>query len=370
MARRLDIVVSGMLAGVPGQGGASWAVLQWVLGLAQLGHRVCLVEPVNRGRGVESLATSASGSYFRAVVKEFGLEGRAALLDLDRRESVEYSRVDRILRSSDLLVNLAGQLPLTGAANRIPVRVYVDLDPAFTQFWHQEGLDLRLRGTPGSPPWASPCPVPTLGLEWTATLQPVVLSHWHPAARAATSYTTVANWRSYGAIVSGGVHYGQKVHSWRRLLELPRRTGQRFRIALSIDPAETADLEALRQTGWELVDPARVACDPRRYQEFIAGSRAEIAIAKSGFVLSRCGWFSERSVCYLACGKPALVQDIGLAGLYPTGTGLLTYSSLQQAVEGVREVRRDYRRHAQAARRIAREHFAAERVLANLLEKL
>ena len=151
---------------------------------------------------------------------------------------------------------------------------------------------------------------------------------------------------------------------------MPKLAGSRFQVALGIHPDEQRDLEALRANGWELVDPVRAACTPDRYAEFIRASKAEIGIAKSGYVASRCGWFSDRSACYLASGRPVVAQETGFARFLPTGEGLLAFESLEDAVACVEEVERDYPRHSSAARAIAEQHLDSDRVLSSLIERL
>ena len=195
-------------------------------------------------------------------------------------------------------------------------------------------------------------------------------------ASAATSqplryeWTTVAHWRGYGSIERDGVFYGQKAHAFRKFFELPPRTGDRFEVALDIHPDERADLRALEANRWHLLDPADVAGDPVRYRTFVQESTAEVGIAKSGYVESRCGWFSDRSACYLASGRPVLAQETGFGRHLPTGQGLLAFGDLEEAAEGVAAVRADYRTHARAARRLAEEHLASERVLPQLLRQV
>lgn len=153
-------------------------------------------------------------------------------------------------------------------------------------------------------------------------------------------------------------------------MDLPRRGDTRFRLALEIDPSDTLDLELLRSGGWQLVDPRDVASDPAAYLSFVQGSLAEFTVAKGIYTELRTGWLGDRTACYLASGKPALVQDTGLAEHYPLGEGLLAFSTLEEAVEGVSAILQDYPRHAGAARRIAETHFDARIVLGRLLEEL
>jgi hypothetical protein len=199
-----------------------------------------------------------------------------------------------------------------------------------------------------------------------------VLQYWpaHPPRKSPLqdALTTIGNWRAYGSVHHGGRQYGQKVHSLREMIDLPRRTPQRLALAMSIHPSETSDLELLRRNRWELLDPAVVASSPGRYRRFIQNSRGEIGIAKSGYVLARSGWISDRTVCYLASGRPVIAQQTGFTAHLPCGEGLLAFSTMEQAIEAIEQINRDYPRHCAAARRIAEEHFDSDRVLSHLLE--
>jgi hypothetical protein len=382
MAHRLRIFVSGMIAGDPHQGGATWAVLQYVLGLRNLGHDVYLVEPIAPGAirpPGAPLATSINAGYFRAVMARFDLEDRAALLRQDTRESVglTHAKLAAAARDADLLINISGMLTDPAIFDAVARRVYLDLDPAFNQLWHAvEGIDVRFAGhshfvTVGNAIGTDACSVPTCGLTWWPTLQPIVLPEW-PATRgdSAAAWTILGNWRGYGSIHHGGTLYGQKAHSMRRLIELPRFTAASLRAAWSIHPAEVKDLQALRENGWVLVDPAGVAATPDDYQAFLQRSKGELGIAKSGYVESRCGWFSDRSVCYLASGRPVVAQDTGFASVLPTGAGLFAFESCQEAVDAVTNVDLDYHKHCRAARDIAEAYFSSDLVLSALLNRV
>ena len=212
------------------------------------------------------------------------------------------------------------------------------------------------------------CPVPTCGLNWLKTFQPIVLEHW-PVAHEIKhdALTTIANWRGYGSIELNGVNYGQKVHSLRQFVSLPALTEEKFSLALAIHPDEKKDLAALRENHWQLLDPARVANTPQAYADFIRGSKAEFGIAKSGYVNSRCGWFSDRSVCYLASGRPVIAQDCGFKNLLPTGEGLLAFNTSDEVLAAIDSMNSDYARHAKHAREIAVEFFDSDKVLKRLL---
>src|ERR671916_2894265 len=298
-----------MIAGVPNQGGATWAVLQYLLGFKRLGHDVHFIEPVDeaalRPTGAP-LARSDNAAYFRQVMADFGMGQTSALLLAGTQQTVglPYDRLREIVRHADVLVNISGLLADEALTENIPLRAYLDLDPAFTQLWHaQEGIDMRFAGhdrfvTVGQAIGQPGCDVPTCALEWIPTLQPVVLEEWPRAGRVTReALTTVANWRGYGSIERGGVLYGQKAHSLRGFVALPTLTEEVFALALAIHPGEVKDLAALRGNGWRLIDPARVAHTPTSYRRFVRGSKAEFGIAKSGYVASRCSWFSDRTGC-------------------------------------------------------------------------
>jgi hypothetical protein len=376
---KLTIVVSGMISAVPLQGGAAWAVLQYLLGFKRLGHDVYFVEPIGRAELVPphvALAESANARYFRDVMAEFEFEQASALLQVDTRETVglDYEQLRQISRRADLLVNISGLLSDEALLEAIPVRVYLDLDPAFTQLWQfTQGINVRVAdhthfATVGLAVGQPGCDVPTGGLTWIPTLPPVVLEHW-PAGTRITfdALTTVANWRGYGSIEHDGIHYGQKAHSLRKLIEIPCQSTARCVLALAIHPDERADLERLERARWELVDPLAVAATPAAYRGFVRSSWAELGVAKDGYVTSRCGWFSDRSVCYLASGRPVIAQDTGFSSWLATGEGLLAFNTTAEAVAAIELVRSDYARHARAARALAETSFNSDNVLATLL---
>jgi hypothetical protein len=368
------VIVSGTIAGTPWQGGATWAVLQYLLGLQRLGCGVYFVEPLDDpGPGADATR------YCEQVMERFGLEGRWALVPAAGGEPIGMSRrrLRDAAREAEVLLNISGMLTDPDVLDQVPVRAYLDLDPAFAQLWEaSEGVDMGFDahtdfvsvadaiGRPG-------CPIPTCGRDWLPTLPPVVLDEW-PVATAIerNRATTVGHWRSYGSITRDGVHYGQKAHSLRALIDLPRRAPDRFELALAIHPDETGDLAALKENEWRLLDPATVTATPDDYRRFVQGSWAEFGITKLGYVQSGSGWFSDRSAAYLASGRPVLAQDTGFDRRLPTGAGLLAFSDADDVVAALDELDADYERHRTAAREIAEEHLASDRVLGALLERL
>ena len=368
------VIVSGMIAATPGQGGAAWAILQYLLGLRRLGCRVHFVEPIDTPE-----VPDASASYCRAVMGRFGLDGSWALVPVDGGEPAGMTRpaLRKAATETDVLLNVSGMLSDPDVLDPVPVRAFLDLDPGFVQLWHQEGdADMGFGahthfvsvadaiGSPG-------CPIPDCGLSWIPTLPPVVLEQWPAADRLETeAATTVGHWRSYGSIHHEGLHFGQRAHSLRTIMDLPRRTGTPLALALGIHPDETSDLAALEENGWTLVDPDEVARLPDDYARFVRGSWAELGVAKLGYVVSDSGWFSDRSACYLASGRPVVAQDTGFGRRLPVSAGLFAFSSADEAAVGLEEIARDYERHRAGARAVAEEHLDSDRVLGSLLERL
>jgi hypothetical protein len=376
------ILLSGMIAAVANQGGATWAVLQYLLGFRRLGCRVIFVESIPETSlspvGVPLDRTSNAG-YFRRVMYDFGFGLDSALLVERTRQTVglSYEELQRAARSADVLVNISGMLTDEELTGDISCRVYLDLDPTFNQLWHALKIcDMRFRRhthfvTIGLAIGRSDCLVPTIGLRWITTPQPVVLSCW-PVAHRIThdGLTTVGHWRSYGSIENEGIFFGQKAHSLRRFIALPTLIDEKFLLALAIHPDEHKDLTALAENGWRCLDPARVARTPVDYRRFIRGSKAEFGIAKSGYVASRCGWISDRSLCYLASGRPVLAQDTGFRHFLPVGEGLFAFESIEDVLAAIEELRANYARHARAARALAAELFDSDKVLSRLLDRL
>jgi hypothetical protein len=367
------VIVAGALGNKPGQAGEAWVKLSWVRGLQRLGFDVWFVEQL-----AESLPDDfPAAPWFRAVTERFGLAGRAVLLQ--GGDSIVGTPVEDLLAvapDADL-VNISGHLALRRLFAAFRRRVMVDIDPGFTQFWHAEGLKGgNVEGhdayfTIGERIGSDDCPIPTAGIEWRPVRQPVVLEDW-PLAEVGEGdrFTTIATWRGpFGPVEHGGRRYGLKVHEFRKFVELPRRSPQRFEIALDYHAADEGDVDALREHGWAIADPQVVAGDPDAMRAYVQGSSAEFSAAQGMYVDTACGWFSDRSVRYLASGKPVLVQDTGFSHSLPVGEGLLAFSTIDEAVAGAAEITSRYPEHCAAARKLAEEHFGSERVLGPFCEQ-
>lgn len=378
-------ILSSVVANKPHNGGNAWVILSWLAGLRRLGLDVHFVEQIGRHHCVDSdgrpapLEESVNLDYFRHVFSRAGLTGKATLFDEDFEQTHGLARAELLALAgdADLLVNVTGHLtvgPLKGRPRR---KVYVDLDPGYTQFWHAAGGGARLEGhdffyTVGENVGSAACAIPTGGIEWRPVRQPVVLDEWPPCGAAEPSrFTTVASWRgAYGPVEHGGRRFGLKAHEWRKFVELPERAPQIFEVALDIDAADERDLRLLEGHGWRVVSPREVAADPEAFRRYVQSSGAEFSVAQGVYVETRSGWFSDRTARYLASGKPALVQETGFGDRLPTGEGLVAFSTLAEAARGAALIARDYEAHARAARSLAENLFDSDRVLGRLLEEV
>lgn len=376
------VVVAGGVARCPDRAGHAWAFLQYVLGFRRLGWDVLWLDSVDPGPRAGP-PDRRQTDWFRALARRFGLERDAALLvgatsPVGAREPVfggsRRELLERV-RAADFLLNVMGYVrdeELLAAARR---RVFLDIDPGFGQMWQDLGLAHPFAGhdafaTVGVRIGRDDCPIPTLGLPWIPTLPPVVLDRFPAETPNGGGFTSLCTWRGpFAPVDHGGRRYGLRVHQFRRFVDLPARTGARFELALDIAAEDDPDRERLERAGWILRDPAAAGRDPDAYRDFIRESAAEIGVAKGMYVDTRCGWFSDRSVCYLASGRPVVAQETGWSESLPDGEGLLAFSDLEGAVAAVEAVRADPLRHARAAREIAVRHFDSDIVLASLADR-
>jgi hypothetical protein len=378
-------LVSGALANKPLNGGEAWVRLTWILALKRLGVDVTFVEEIPPAACVDSrgelcgFEASLNRRFFEQVVTQFGIADDACLIDRTTKQTTGLTYDDVLARAedADLLFNLSGHLRDVRLLDAPRRRVYVDLDPGFTQLWAAQGVaDLALDrhevhltvgeriGEPG-------CAIPTLGYAWVAVRPPVLLSEWSPrrGAPGVIRFTTLATWRaSHGPMEHAGLRLDLKLHQFRRFIDLPQRCEGIFELALAIDPADQRDLDRLVAAGWQVVDPAGVAGDPLAYREYVQSSNAEFSVAQGMYVTASTGWFSDRTAAYLASGKPALVQDTGFDRELADGGGVVRFTSLEQAVEGGREIAGAYDRHSRAARAVAEQHLDSQTVLGRVLD--
>jgi hypothetical protein len=381
------VVISGPLANKPFNGGAAWTRLSWTLGFRQLGWQVLFLEQIAATSCVDAIGLpcafedSSNLAFFRDVIHTAGLGGSAALMcdDASRIWGATWRELIDLAGSADLLINISGHLRLEPLLQRFAHKAFLDLDPGFTQVWHANRTaplpleDHQWFFTVGENIGTADCSIPTDGIDWQPIRQPVVLDEWPvcDAVAARDRFTTVATWRGpYGPLEHHGATLGLKVHEFRKFIELPLKVRGCFELALDMHSADANDRALLHQNGWRLVDPRAVASTPGAFRQYVQTSAAECSVAQGVYVATHCGWFSDRTVRYLASGKPVLVQDTGFTRNYPTGLGLNCFSTLGQAVDGAETILRQYAAHSRAARSLAEEHFASEKVLGGLLRRV
>jgi hypothetical protein len=197
----------------------------------------------------------------------------------------------------------------------------------------------------------------------------VTLSEWEPVADHRDTFTTVMNWTSYNTVEHDGTTYGQKDVEFMKFIDLPAHVDAELEVAINSGKTRRTPYDLLRHKGWKVVDPAEVCGDLASYRDYIRTSKGEWTVAKNGYVEGMSGWFSERSAVYLAAGRPVIAQETGFGDVLPTGEGLLSFTTLDEAVAAVREVDGDHLRHSKAARALAEEYFDAAKVLTSLVER-
>jgi len=394
VGKRRQIIVLGIMGRTP-LAGVTWQVLHYLEGFRRLGHDVYYVEdtgdwaydPVHD-------TTTEDGSYavdyISRIMHWCGLPDRWAYRAAAPGGPVfglSESQVARLLERADALVNLCGATVLRDQHLRVPVRIYLETDPVLPQIEVAQGrqytIDLLSAHTHhftfGENLGAGDCRVPVDRFDYRPTRQPIVLDWWTPATHTAANggrpllpddrFTTISSWRQSGKDVewNGETYIWSKHVEFLKFIDLPRQTRQPLELALLCGDDEAT--KQLTSHGWRIVDAVAVSKDILPYREYIVRSAGEFTVAKDQYIRPRSGWFSDRSACYLAAGKPVITQDTGFGNVLPTGRGLFVFRTTDQILDALEQIKADYRAHARAAREIAREYFAAESVLGSLLER-
>jgi hypothetical protein len=383
---RRRILVLGYLIRMP-LGGLTWHYLQFATGLQALGHDVyyledsCFFEDDERAWFYDPVSATmgadpANGLRFaRDVFDRSGLAGRWALFDHRQSRWVgpASGSIRQICATADALLNVSAANPLRAPLDEIPVRVFIDTDPLFSQLRiatnpirRRLALQHNRFFTLGENIPSGRSTVPCDGIAWQATRQPILIETWPTTPGPVRGpFTTLMAWDSFAAEEHAGVRYGMKSSAFQPFMDLPRRTGADLVLGL-FDPVGAPD--ELRANGWTLRDGKALTSDPWAYQAFVSESKAEFSVAKAGYVASRCGWFSDRTATYLASGRPAVVQDTGFSDWLETGLGVVPFQTPDEASAAIADVNRRYESHCRAARELAEHYFDARRVLTRLLD--
>ncbi len=277
--------------------------------------------------------------------------------------------------STDILLNLSGINPVREWLLQIPKRAFIDTDPAFTQIRHLTDKNAEKLAekhnyffTFGENYGFKDCLIPKDGFDWKPTRQPVVLDLWKVTeGKKDAKWTTVMQWDSYRTLEYNGQIFGMKSASFDEYADLPKMTEEKFELAIG---SANAPRECLKSEGWKIINPLVPTQTPWTYQKYIENSKAEWTIAKHGYTSSKSGWFSERSVGYLASGRPVLTEETGFSQFIESGSGLLSFSSKEEALSGIEKINGDYHRHCKAAREITANFFSHEKVLSKLLDSI
>lgn len=370
MARLIVSGASIAWTGKVGRGGHIMYALQWLHGLRRLGHDVLYYDRIDD--------TPESAALFSAIMASWWRPDRSAAVRASGESAagLDTAAVEAFAREASGIICLGCQFaPEPDPWLRsVRPRVFIDQDPGYTQLWAQsqsvEAVIGRhdLHFTVGPNLGTEHSPLPTLGLRWRPIWNPVVLDWWTPSTTAAPDarFTTIAGLWLNGYQPFQGVTWGPKAEQLQRFLRLPALVREPIEIAS--EAGAGAELIAeLEQHGWRVAAADQVAPSAAAYRDYVQASAGEFSCVKGLYVGSRCGWFSDRSACFLAAGRPVVIQDTGLEGLLPTGAGLFAVATVEEAAQAIRRIRSDYAHHAARARAIAEEHFASDRVLPAML---
>jgi hypothetical protein len=366
--------------------GIAWQAVHYLVALEKLGYEAWYVEDSGTNPydpRAESVVMSCDYNlaYLRRVMERFGLGERWAYrCGVDETyHGLSRRGISELYGEADALINLCGAHHLYERHLRCPVRILIDTDPGYQQINYAQGKSAEreyLRAhthffTYGPNLGRADCPIPLGDVPWHSTRPPVDVDLWPEPESEPKCFTSIASWDNRGKDIEyGGSTYVWSKHvNFMKFLDLPRRRPQTcFRMAIL--PPEESIRREVEGNGWQLVDPRPISADLDSYQQFIAGSRGELTVAKDIYVRTNSGWFSDRAVCYLASGRPVVTMRTGFDRLRPVGNGLFDFATHDEATAAIDTIAGDYRRHSRAAREIAREHFGGERVVREMLDEV
>jgi hypothetical protein len=363
-------------------GNLSWA-LQHILGLKDLGHDVYFVEKwvyedscYDAGQKVMSNDCTYGLKVVGDLFKRYGLEGKWCFVQKGEiYHGLSRKEIEEVFRTADVYIDFGANNAWAEEALSSASRVWIDGDPGFTQFRLSNNL---AQGIPvpafdyyytnGKNVGRDGNVIPTAGIKWRHFYSPVVTRLFDvqvPPRRAV--FSTVMNWQSFEPIRFNGVTYGHKDIEFAKIMELPRLAKFPMEVAVSGNNVPHKQLAA---NGWTVKNGHDVTISFDSFQHYLYAAKAEFSICKNVYVATRSGWFSDKSVAYLASARPVILQDTGFIEHLPTGEGLLAFSTLEEAKDAIENVSRDYRQHAKKAREIAIEYFESKKALQQLLDEL
>ena len=379
------IIVFGILFWFP-LAGVTYQFLHFLLGLRRLGYDPFYIE--DSGRWIydprrNDLSPDATGNLNAVVpvLEMHGFKDRWAFRGNypgGKCYGMTEEKILRLYREADAFLNVTGAQELREEHLACRRRIYVETDPVAAEIKVAQGdqatsaaltahdTHFSYGGNFGQPD----CRVPLERFKWQPTVQPVALDLWEnnfPKANGA-AFNTIATWHNKGKdiVFNGEKYYWSKDREFKKILDLPTRRGTPFELAVGVDEKTR---RRLTKNGWHITDPVKLSSDMTSYREFILKSRGEFTVAKDQNIRLRSGWFSDRSACYLAASRPVIVQDTAFGSYLPTGKGLFAFQTMEDILAAVDEIESDYAGNCRAAREIAAEHFAAEKVLGSLMQR-
>lgn len=387
MARK-RIVVMGFMGGIP-IAGVVWQHLHYIVGLQRLGHDVYYCEdsarlaynPLTFSYGED---WSYAGPFLERMARRFGFEGRwgycARFLPDQPTAGLSKERMRELIKTADAALNICGTQEIHDELHGAQNLIYVESDPGLEQVRLDNGDDSpreyldrhRALLTFGESIGSAEFPVPLHGYRWQPTRQPVVTDFWKTDAPPPDDavFTTIANWNTSGLKDiewRGEKYHWSKSLEFLRFVDAPRHIGEPVEMATNIKDAATR--EQLTTHGWRVADASPISDDPGAYVSYIQRSRGEFTVAKDQYVRLHTGWFSDRTACYLAAGRPVITQETGFTRHIGAGRGLFAFTEPGEIAEAARAIRADYAAHSRAASEIAAEYFEATKVVASLLDR-
>ena len=386
--KRKRIVVMGFMGSMP-IAGVIWQHVHYVVGLQRLGHDVYYIEDSARlPYNPETFEVNNEFDYAAKVLNrlagEFDFKNRwafcARYLKRNPTAGLPLKKIRQLYRDADAILNICGTQEFNDDLLKSDRIIYVESDPGVEQIKIDKGvrstIDYLSRHhalfTFGENVGTKKFPVPPHGLKWHATRQPIVTHLWktNQAPKRAAVFTSIANWSTSGLkdiTWRGRKYLWSKSREFLRFVAAPRRSGETFELATNIQDRKTR--EKFESNGWRFTSPLQMSVGYWLYRDYIQQSKGEFTVAKDQYVQLNTGWFSDRSACYLAAGRPVIMQETGFTKNYGADAGLLAFRSLGEIAEAVKIINADYSKHSGAARQIVREIFEAEKVLKSLLDR-
>lgn len=402
--KKLNIVVVGTLASDP-YAGMAWMHMQIVVGLLRLGHNVYYLEttstwPYNPEKGMRVDNPDYAVPYLKSVAEKFGIGERWAYrcsFSVNKEWfGLNKNKAEDLLANADFVFNISAATLFAQEELKVGRLVYFGTDPVYHEIKYEQGDENVIKiidehsdiVTYAENIGNADCLLPPLPRLRAKTRQPILMDMWQSGEPTKNVFTTVGNYRQSGRdiLYKGETYYWSKHHEYLKFISLPKIINQPIELATNLNVPEklihgsgtevpaygvaAKDYNHLISNGWQLIDGPSLTTNPWTYRDYVIASYGEFSFAKDQNIRLRSGWFSERSACYLAAGRPVITQDTAFDCAIPTGVGLYSFKTMDDIIIAFENIKSDYRKNSSAARELAEEYFKAERVLQKLLKDL